>query len=76
MSEPDRGVSSEEATLIEDYPTIREFAADFKLKTRLGWKVVKVVAPEESRRHGLPLCVLRRFSKRYRYHVIFVRKRI
>jgi hypothetical protein len=75
LPEQDRGISSEETTLIEIYPSIKDFAADYKLKTRLGWRVVKVVAPEEPRRPGLPLCVLRRFSKRYRYHVIFVRPR-
>jgi len=68
-------LDSEDPTLLRNYPSIREFAADYKVKTRLGWKVVRVVAPEEPRRPGLPLCVLRRFSTRYQYRVVFVRKR-
>ena len=75
MPQHDREIGPEEITLVEDYPSIREFAIDYKLKTRLGWRVVKVLAPEESGRRGLPLCVLRRFSQRYRYHVVFVRQR-
>jgi hypothetical protein len=54
---------------------MKELANDYRIRTRLGWRAVKVMEPEKPKRPGLPVCILRRFSRRYQYRVIFVRKR-
>jgi hypothetical protein len=66
----------EEPTLLKSYTSIRDLSTDYKLKTRLGWKVAHIMAPDPAPRPGLPVCILRRVSQRHRYRVIYVRRRI
>lgn len=65
----------DEVTLLKTYASMKELANDYRIRTRLGWRAVKVMEPEKPKRPGLPVCILRRFSRRYQYRVIFVRKR-
>jgi hypothetical protein len=65
----------DEVILLKNYPSMKQFADDYKVRSRLGWRVARVVEPDKPKRPCLPVCILRRLSKRYQYRVVFVRKR-
>jgi hypothetical protein len=74
LSEEEGSTDSESERLTLDYISARHLAADYRIMWHLGWRVEGVIAPEEERPLGLPVWLLRRFSRRFRYQVTYVRR--
>jgi hypothetical protein len=74
LSDETEELGSGEPALARSYPHLKALANDYKVKSRDGWTVATIIEPDSPSRPWLPLCIMRRFSNRYRYLVIYVRK--
>ena len=66
---------STDETLVRFYPRLADVGADLGTLSSSGWRVDGVQHPLDTRPLHLPICILRRVSKRHRYRVTYVRHR-
>ena len=74
MSNNDDDISAGAQTLVRFYPKLTDVSADLGTLSNSGWQVEGVEHPLTTRPLHLPICILRRVSKRHRYRVTYVRR--